>query len=92
MVVWIGIDYLEYRASEIGAAVALSVSGELHTLHFDNFSFSSFCPHLEKVRKAHFILIKFDVQCHNRYMKNMEPYIYMHTFIARCMFMSPYQN
>ncbi|KAF8115798.1 hypothetical protein N665_0025s0246 [Sinapis alba] len=45
-----GIDYLEYRASEIGAAVALSVSGELHTLHFDNFSFSSFCPHLEKER------------------------------------------
>ncbi|CAH8281541.1 unnamed protein product [Eruca vesicaria subsp. sativa] len=45
-----GIDFLEYRASEIGAAVALSVSGELHTLHFDKFSFSSLCPHLDKER------------------------------------------
>ncbi|XP_018446599.1 cyclin-D4-2 [Raphanus sativus] len=46
-----GIDFLEFRASEIGAAVALSVSGEqLHTLQFDKFSFSSFCPHLDKER------------------------------------------
>ncbi|CAN6873993.1 hypothetical protein Bca4012_046529 [Brassica carinata] len=40
-----GIDFLEFRASEIGAAVALSVSGELHTLQFDKFSL---CPHLDK--------------------------------------------
>lgn len=50
---WTGIDFLEFRASEIGAAVALSVSGEqLHTLQFDKFSFSSFCPHLDKVKKS----------------------------------------
>ncbi|VVB18292.1 unnamed protein product [Arabis nemorensis] len=46
-----GIDFLEFRASEIAAAIALSVSGELHTTHFDKFSFSSFFSHLEKVRK-----------------------------------------
>ncbi|KAJ0265964.1 Cyclin-D4-2 [Hirschfeldia incana] len=45
-----GIDFLEFRASEIGAAVALSVSGRLHTLQFDKLSFSSFCPHLDKER------------------------------------------
>ncbi|KAG7554808.1 Cyclin N-terminal [Arabidopsis suecica] len=38
-----GIDFLEFRASEIAVAVALSVSGE----HFDKFSFFS---HLEKER------------------------------------------
>ncbi|KAG2316891.1 hypothetical protein Bca52824_020013 [Brassica carinata] len=31
-----GIDFLEFRPSEVAAAVALSVSGELHTVHFDN--------------------------------------------------------
>ncbi|RID42425.1 hypothetical protein BRARA_J02308 [Brassica rapa] len=45
-----GIDFLEFRASEIGAAVALSVSEELHKLQFDKFSFSSLCPHLDKER------------------------------------------
>ncbi|KAG2300631.1 hypothetical protein Bca4012_012385 [Brassica carinata] len=45
-----GIDFLEFRASEIGAAVALSVSGELHTLQFDKLPFSSFSPHLQKER------------------------------------------
>ncbi|CAH2073245.1 unnamed protein product [Thlaspi arvense] len=45
-----GIDFLEFRASEIGAAVALSVSGQVHTLEFDKFSFSSFSSHLEKER------------------------------------------
>ena len=75
--VWTGIDFLEFRASEIGAAVALSVSGELHTLQFDKFSL---CPHLDKVRKVHFIILtKLDVQCHNRYAY----------FIALCIVMSP---
>lgn len=65
--VWTGIDFLEFRASEIGAAVALSVSEELHKLQFDKFSFSSLCPHLDKVRKVHFIILtKLDLQCHNR--------------------------
>ncbi|KAL1209031.1 Cyclin-D4-2 [Cardamine amara subsp. amara] len=45
-----GIDFLEFRASEIAAAVALSVSGQLHTIHFDKLSFSSFFSHLEKER------------------------------------------
>ncbi|CAA7027193.1 unnamed protein product [Microthlaspi erraticum] len=45
-----GIDFLEFRASEIAAAVALSVSGELHTLHSGKFSFYSFFSHLEKER------------------------------------------
>ncbi|CAH8280897.1 unnamed protein product [Arabidopsis lyrata] len=31
-----GIDFMEFRPSEVAAAVALSVSGELHTVHFDN--------------------------------------------------------
>uniref|UniRef100_A0A1J3GN22 Cyclin-D4-1 n=1 Tax=Noccaea caerulescens TaxID=107243 RepID=A0A1J3GN22_NOCCA len=31
-----GIDFLEFRPSEVAAAVALSVSGELPTVHFDN--------------------------------------------------------
>ncbi|KAJ4878631.1 Cyclin-D4-1 [Raphanus sativus] len=31
-----GIGFLEFRPSEVAAAVALSVSGELHTVHFDN--------------------------------------------------------
>jgi len=46
--VWAGIDFLEFRASEIAAAVALSVSGE----HFDKFSFSSSFSSLEKVREV----------------------------------------
>ncbi|KAG2274213.1 hypothetical protein Bca52824_056768 [Brassica carinata] len=37
------------KASEIGAAVALSVSGELHTLQFDKLPFSSFSPHLQRL-------------------------------------------
>ncbi|KAG7601817.1 Cyclin-D4-2 [Arabidopsis thaliana] len=41
-----GIDFLEFRASEIAAAVALSVCGE----HFDKFSFSSSFSSLEKER------------------------------------------
>ncbi|XP_010453068.1 PREDICTED: cyclin-D4-2-like isoform X1 [Camelina sativa] len=46
-----GIDFLEYRASEIAAAVALSVSGEHNTSHFDKLSFtSSFFSHLEMER------------------------------------------
>lgn len=51
VVVWAGIDFLEFRASEIAAAVALSVSGEHHTINFDKFSFSTLFSHLEKVRK-----------------------------------------
>ncbi|KAL0888191.1 hypothetical protein Bca101_012174 [Brassica carinata] len=47
---FLSIDFLEFRASEIGAAVALSVSGELHTLQFDKLPFSSFSPHLQKER------------------------------------------
>ncbi|VVB18125.1 unnamed protein product [Arabis nemorensis] len=31
-----GIDLLEFRPCEVAAAVALSVSGELNTVHFDN--------------------------------------------------------
>ncbi|EOA21164.1 hypothetical protein CARUB_v10001512mg [Capsella rubella] len=45
-----GIDFLEFRASEIAAAVALSVSGELSTLHYDKVSFTTFFSHLEKER------------------------------------------
>ncbi|KFK25318.1 hypothetical protein AALP_AA8G097200 [Arabis alpina] len=45
-----GIDFLEFRASEIAVAIALYVSGELHTTHFDKFSFSSLFSHLEKER------------------------------------------
>ncbi|ESQ40992.1 hypothetical protein EUTSA_v10014176mg [Eutrema salsugineum] len=45
-----GIDFLEFRASEIGAAVALSVFGELHTFQVDKFFIFSFSLHLEKER------------------------------------------
>ncbi|XP_010444529.1 PREDICTED: cyclin-D4-1-like isoform X1 [Camelina sativa] len=43
-----GIDFLEFRPSEVAAAVALSVSGELHTVHFDNSSFSPLFSLLQK--------------------------------------------
>ncbi|CAH2043351.1 unnamed protein product [Thlaspi arvense] len=45
-----GIDFLEFRPSEIAAAVALSVSGESHTVHFDNYSFSPLFSLLQKER------------------------------------------
>ncbi|XP_013710307.1 cyclin-D4-1 isoform X2 [Brassica napus] len=31
-----GIGFLDFRPSEVAAAVALSVSGEMHTVHFEN--------------------------------------------------------
>ncbi|CDY14561.1 BnaC03g48980D [Brassica napus] len=45
-----GIDFLEFRPSEVAAAVALSVSGELYTVHFDNSSFSPLFSLLQKER------------------------------------------
>lgn len=48
---WAGIDFLEFRPSEVAAAVALSVSGELYTVHFDNSSFSPLFSLLQKVKK-----------------------------------------
>ncbi|ESQ31322.1 hypothetical protein EUTSA_v10004644mg [Eutrema salsugineum] len=45
-----GIDFLEFRPSEVAAAVALSVSGESHTVHFDNSSFSPLFSLLQKER------------------------------------------
>lgn len=47
---WTGIDFLEFRPSEVAAAVALSVSGELYTVHFDSSSLSLFSP-LQKVNE-----------------------------------------
>ncbi|KAJ4897196.1 Cyclin-D4-1 [Raphanus sativus] len=45
-----GIDFLEFRPSEVAAAVALSVSGELYTVHFDNSSLSPLFSLLQKER------------------------------------------
>uniref|UniRef100_A0A1J3IPA9 Cyclin-D4-1 n=1 Tax=Noccaea caerulescens TaxID=107243 RepID=A0A1J3IPA9_NOCCA len=46
-----GIDFLEFRPSEVAAAVALSVSGELPTVHFDNSPpFSTLFSLLQKER------------------------------------------
>jgi cyclin D1/2/4 len=45
-----GIDFLEFRPSEVAAAVALSVSGELQRVHFDNSSFSPLFSLLQKER------------------------------------------
>ncbi|KAH0940326.1 hypothetical protein HID58_007787 [Brassica napus] len=45
-----GIDFLEFRPSEVAAAVALYVSGELHTVQFDNSSFSPLFSPLQKER------------------------------------------
>jgi len=41
---------LEFRPSEVAAAVALSVSGELQRVHFDNSSFSPLFSLLQKVK------------------------------------------
>ncbi|KAL0792099.1 hypothetical protein Bca101_063476 [Brassica carinata] len=45
-----GIDFLEFRPSEVAAAVALYVSGELHTVDFDNSSLSTLFSPLQKKR------------------------------------------
>ncbi|KAF8091198.1 hypothetical protein N665_0451s0011 [Sinapis alba] len=45
-----GIGFLEFRPSEVAAAVALSVSRELHTVHFENISFSTLFSLLQKER------------------------------------------
>nr|VDD27491.1 unnamed protein product [Brassica oleracea] len=45
-----GIDFLEFRPSEVAAAVALYVSGELHTVQFDDSSFSPLFSPFQKER------------------------------------------
>ncbi|KAJ0234319.1 Cyclin-D4-2 [Hirschfeldia incana] len=45
-----GIDFLEFRPSEVAAAVALYVSGELYTVHFDNSCFFPLFSPLQKER------------------------------------------
>ncbi|KAL1196402.1 Cyclin-D4-1 [Cardamine amara subsp. amara] len=45
-----GIDFMEFRPSEVAAAVALSVSGELHSLLFHNSSFSPLFSLLQEER------------------------------------------
>ncbi|CAN8236804.1 unnamed protein product [Cochlearia groenlandica] len=53
-----GIDFLEFRPSEIAVAVSLSVSGEHNTINFDRFCFSSFFSYLEmeRVKKVYEII------------------------------------
>lgn len=45
-----GIDFLEFRPSEIAAAVAISVSGEIKAVVDIDRAISSFI-HVEKVKK-----------------------------------------
>ena len=53
---WTGIDFLEFRPSEVAAAVALYVSGELHTVQFDDSSFSPLFSPLQKVNEVPLLL------------------------------------
>ena len=45
----VGIDFLEFKPSEIGAAVAIYVSGEIQAVGIDKAM--SCLVHVEKVRK-----------------------------------------
>lgn len=44
---------MEFRPSEVAAAVALSVSGELHTVHFDNSPLFSLLQKVKTIHQTH---------------------------------------
>ncbi|OVA01808.1 Cyclin [Macleaya cordata] len=64
-----GIDFLEFRPSEIAAAVAISVSGELQTVLDIDKAVSCFIQHVEKERALKCLQLIQDLSLNNGFAK-----------------------